>query len=120
MDALLKKMRLDSVEFSIYNKNMNNPELPEPITFEWDEYNKTKIRLKHNTTPEDAEQTFFNERIIIFDQKHSAIEQRYQLLGMNNSNRVLFIVFTIRNNKIRVISARSASKKERSMYDQKI
>ena len=93
--------------------------MPQPITFEWDEYNKTKIRLKHNTTPEDAEQTFFNERLIIFDEKHSAIERRYQLIGTSNGGRILLIVFTVRNNKIRVISARSASKKERNFYGKK-
>ncbi len=99
---------------------MNDPELPEPITFEWDEYNKSKIRLKHNITPQEAEQVFFNERLIIFDEKHSSTERRYQLMGISNATRVLFIVFTIRNNKIRIISARSASKKERSNYGKKI
>ncbi len=107
------------MEFSIYNIDMTDPELPEPIAFEWDEHNRTKIRLRHNITLEEAEQAFFNSRKIIVDQKHSAAEQRYQLLGINNADKILFIVFTIRQRKIRIISARNASKKERGGYGKK-
>lgn len=95
---------------------MSDPELPEPITFEWDRHNTTKIRLKHNITPQEAEQPFFNHRLIIFDERHSMVEKRYQLLGISNTGRVMQIAFTIRNSKIRIISARSASKKERNFY----
>ncbi len=98
---------------------MNELEIPEPIEFEWDKNNQTKIRLKHGITPEEAEQSLFNRRSIIFDTRHSKAEKRYQLLGMSNDGRILFIVFTIRNFKIRIISARSANKKERIDYDKK-
>ncbi len=110
---------LDSVFFLIYNINMLNLELPEPIDFEWDKHNQTKIRLKHNITPEEAEQAFFSYQAIIFDERHSSAERRYQLLGTSNIGRILFVVFTIRGNKIRIISARSAKKKERSNYGKK-
>lgn len=85
--------------------------------FEWDKYNLTKIRLRHGITPEEAEQACFSHQAIIFDQKHSFVEKRYQLMGRSGTERILFIVFTIRNNKIRIISARSASKKERINYE---
>ena len=99
---------------------MNDPEIPEPITFEWDEFNTTKIRLKHGIIPEEAEQPFFNDYWAHFDETHSSAEKRYQLLGANNTGRILFIIFTIRQDQIRIISARRASKKERISYGQKI
>ena len=98
---------------------MNGLELPEPIDFEWDKYNQAKVRLRHNINPEDAEQTFFNYHLVSFDAKHSISEQRYQLLGISNAGRVLFIAFTIRGRKIRIISARNPNKKERNIYGKK-
>jgi len=94
-------------------------DLPQPLEFEWDKHNSNKIRLRHNITPIEAEQAFFDDYSIFFDSKHSTAEKRYQLIGKSNTGKVLFIVFTPRNNKIRIISARSASKKERNNYDKK-
>lgn len=98
---------------------MDSLKLPEPIEFEWNQYNRTKVRLRHNIVPEEAEQPFFNDHLIIFDERHSAGERRFQLLGAANNRRVLFIAFTIRGKKIRIISARSANKKERTNYGKK-
>lgn len=72
---------LTNVEFSIYNISMNDLQLPEPLSFEWDEYKRTKLRLRHNITTEEAEQAFFSEQSIMFDERHSIAERRYQLLG---------------------------------------
>jgi hypothetical protein len=52
------------------------------------------------------------------DEVHSKVEARYYVLGQTNAGRRLFIVFTIRNEKIRVISARDMSKRERMIYEQ--
>jgi uncharacterized protein len=99
---------------------MFDPQFSEPIIFEWDEFNITKIRLKHGITPEEAEQPFFNDSWVELDRLHSSAEMRFRLLGKNNFGKVLFIIFTIRKLKIRIISARSADKKERILYEQKI
>jgi len=96
---------------------MDIVDLPQPLEFEWDGHNSTKVRLRHGIIPEEAEQAFFNYLLLILDEKHSSVEQRYQLVGATNAGRVLFTAFTIRGNKIRIISARSASKKERNNYD---
>ncbi|MBU8849534.1 MAG: BrnT family toxin, partial [Desulfobacterales bacterium] len=48
---------------------------------------------------------------------HSTTEKRYYALGKTNTNRFLFVVFTVRNNFIRVISARDMSRKERKVYN---
>ena len=98
---------------------MDNPQIPEPIIFEWDEHNQTKIRLKHNIIAQEAEEVFFHDKKVKFDQTHSTAEQRYQLVGISNSLRILFVVFTIRGKRIRIISARIANKKERITYGQK-
>ncbi len=51
------------------------------------------------------------------DEKHSNVEKRYYLLGKTQEDRKLFIVFTIRNNRVRVVSARAMSRVERKFYE---
>ncbi len=85
--------------------------------FEWDEWNVQKNWEKHKVRPEECEEAFFNRALVAFDEKHSQEEDRYYLLGETNSGRKLFIVFTIRGDKIRIISARDMSRKERKVYE---
>ena len=86
--------------------------------FEWDKYNINKNWKKHHVAPVESEQIFFNSPFIIAaDLKHSEIESRYYALGRTDRDRKLFIVFTIRGLKIRVISSRDMSKKERDEYE---
>lgn len=85
--------------------------------FDWDEANSEKNYIKHKVSRAVCEQVFFNRPIIIADDEmHSEIERRWYLLGKSDLNRKLFIVFTIRKNLIRVISARNMNKKEREIY----
>jgi len=61
---------------------------------------------------------FFNElRVLVSDEKHSQYENRYYVLGKTNSERKLFIVFTVREYRIRVIPARDMNRKEREIYE---
>ena len=84
--------------------------------FDWDKGNLNKNRLKHNVSSKECEEIFYNKRLVInYDKTHSRIERRFQALGVTDNRRLLFIAFTIRNNKIRVISARDPNKKERSV-----
>jgi len=100
--------------FAIYMKNIFNS----CTAFNWDAGNSTKNWIKHQVSITECEQTFFNEPIIVYEDKgHSENENRYFLLGKTNKNRLLLIVFTIRNHFIRVISARDMSKKEREIYE---
>lgn len=88
--------------------------------FDWDDGNSSKNWLKHQVSKRESEQTFFNEPVIVFqDIQHSESETRFFLLGKTDKNRLLMIVFTIRGELIRVISARDMSKKERSFYENK-
>ena len=86
--------------------------------FDWDKANKYKSLEKHKVEFKECEQVFFNKPIFISkDIKHSKREKRFRCLGKTHNNRLLFISFTFRNNQIRVISARSQSKKERRKYE---
>lgn len=85
--------------------------------FNWDKGNRNKNWIKHKVSDIECEETFFNIPLVVFpDKAHSKTEDRYYLLGETEDNRFLFVVFTIRGNKIRVISARGMTKKERRHY----
>jgi uncharacterized DUF497 family protein len=86
--------------------------------FDWDSGNSEKNWVRHQVTKGECEQIFFNEMIVTTVDKHSQIENRWYLLGKTDSGRLLFVVFTKRQNKIRIISARDMNKKERSYYNE--
>jgi len=99
---------------------MNVPELPEPIVFEWDSGNQAKSLKKHGITNQEAEETFFHYKLVAADQRHSKTESRFGMYGQTGGGKILFIAFTIRNRRVRIISTRPANKKEREIYEQKI
>jgi len=91
--------------------------LPVPLSFDWNKGNIDKNWQKHKVHFKEAEEVFLNKPLsLLRDIKHSQSEERYIALGITNQKRKLHIVFTIRNNKIRIISARNQSKKERKLY----
>ncbi|MBW2654359.1 MAG: BrnT family toxin [Deltaproteobacteria bacterium] len=88
------------------------------LGFDWDKGNVDKNWLKHKVSSVECEQIFFNRPLVVQDDiTHSKIEKRFYALGKTDSKRALFIAFTVRNNFIRVISARDMSRKERKVYD---
>ena len=86
--------------------------------FEWDAWNVKKNEHKHHVTIIECEQIFADPlKRIMFDKLHSSKkETRFILLGSTEVGRVLFVAFTLRNNRIRVISARDLNRKERYLY----
>jgi uncharacterized DUF497 family protein len=85
--------------------------------FEWDRHNSEKIKARHNVTPVECEQVFFNIPVVSGDdEKHSEKENRFYVLGQTDSGRLLFLVFTVRRDKVRIISARDMNRKERRAY----
>ena len=89
--------------------------------FDWDQGNSEKNWIAHRVNRNESEQVFFNEPMIVAeDDKHSQNEKRWYLLGRTDSKRLLLIVFTIRANLIRVISARDMNKKERDIYNEQV
>jgi hypothetical protein len=87
--------------------------------FEWDEGNIKKNWERHRVSHIECEEIFFNRPIIVKkDEPHSTSENRYFVLGKTDAGRLLFIVFTLRGNKIRIISARDMNRKEREIYEE--
>lgn len=100
---------------------MSLPKLGKVLEFEWDEANEEKNWLKHKVSAKEAEDIFYDKkRLLLEDVKHSEKELRFILVGNTKQGRMLFIVFTIRHNKIRVVSCRDANRKEEDFYEKTI
>jgi hypothetical protein len=85
--------------------------------FDWDEFNIHKNWDKHQVPWWECEEVFINEPLVLLeDLRHSETEKRFYALGVATDGRNLFVGFTIRGRKIRPISARDMSKKERKLY----
>lgn len=90
------------------------------VGFEWDEWNIDKSYKKHGITPNEAEEVFLDEDILVLeDTKHSKQEERFEAIGKIIKGSILFLAFTVRGDKVRIISARTANKKERRRYEKK-
>jgi len=91
--------------------------LSSPIEFEWDKHNIEHVG-KHKIEPGECEQVFFNVPLTVeIDLVHSHGEERYFALGKTNMERTLVVIFTIRKARVRIITARDASKKERISHE---
>lgn len=89
-----------------------------PIKFEYDSGNILRSEVKHGITNVEAESGFEDaDKLNFYDFKHSADEIRYFCLGESFMQRVLYIVYHHRKSKIRIISARVASSKNKMLYE---
>ena len=89
--------------------------------FEWDAGNARKSSDRHGVRQAEAEQLFFNEPLLVVeDPRHSVDEPRFHALGRTDQGRLLHVTFTLSAaaTRIRVISARDMSRKERARYAQ--
>lgn len=86
--------------------------------FEWDKGNERKNWVKHKINTKESEDVFFDKHSFTTkDVKHSGLEDRFQILGKTDEGKYLAVYYTIRGYKLRIISARPMSKKERIEYD---
>jgi uncharacterized protein len=89
--------------------------------FEWDDGNARKSNDRHGVSQVEAEQLFFREPLLVVeDPRHSLHELRFHALGRTDQGLMLHVTFTLRAaaTRIRVISARDLSRKERARYAQ--
>ena len=92
--------------------------LPEIIHFEWDRGNIDKSYQKHKVSPKETEEVFISEELFVLpDKKHSKTQKRHIALGKTQEGKIIFVVFRIKGNKLRVISARRMHKKEVLKYE---
>ncbi len=88
------------------------------LIFEWDKKKADQNIRKHGISLEEAATVFGDPfSITIYDPLHSQDEDRSVILGTSNKNRVLVVIHTDRQDRIRIISARKATKKERKQYE---
>lgn len=88
------------------------------LSFDWDQWNVQKNETKHGISSLEAESAFHDPVIQIFDDmKHSDVEKRTIAYSHSAYGNLLTTVFTVRNEKIRIISCRRSSKKEREVYE---
>jgi uncharacterized DUF497 family protein len=86
--------------------------------FQWDEGNSEKNWEKHQVSRLESEQALSNRPLrVAVDEQHSQREPRFYALGQTDAGRRLFLVFTVRVNLIRVITARDMSRRERKVYE---
>ncbi len=89
------------------------------LIFEWDDHKDVSSQRKHGISFEDAQTVFFDEKAIEFhDPDHPIQEERFILLGLSQRLKVLVVCHCYRSDesKIRIISARKATKKEQDVY----
>ena len=102
----------------VYGMTMTDvASVPEFEGFDWSGGNAEKNWKRHRVTPLEAEQVFFNNpRLVGADLAHSREEKRFYALGQTDENRELFLAFTMRARRLRVVSARDMSRRERRGY----
>ncbi|UBF24829.1 BrnT family toxin [Kovacikia minuta CCNUW1] len=88
------------------------------MRFEWDDNKAESNTLKHGITFEEAV-TVFADPYLMFteDSKHSQGEEREWAIGEAENGSIVVVVFTVRGEKIRIISARKATKRECQRYE---
>ena len=89
------------------------------MNFEWEETKATANLRKHKVSFEEAS-TVFEDDLSLTGRNpdHSVGEHRLVTFGMSAENRVLAVAHTERGNKIRIISARPATRAERKIYEE--
>jgi len=89
------------------------------VSYQWD-YRKAASNLKkHGIDFADAVGVFEDERALTVKEHYVANEQRFVTIGMDFLGREVVVVYTYRHNDIRLISARTATKREREAYERK-
>jgi uncharacterized protein len=89
------------------------------LAFEWDGKKAKRNLKKHGVSFEEASTTFSDPLArTIPDPLHSGEEDRFVNLGESRRGRLLVVVFTERGDKLRIISARIATRRERKNYEE--
>lgn len=88
------------------------------LEFEWDPEKAASNFIKHQVSFEAASTVFGDPlSLTIFDPDHSQDEDRYITMGASADGQLLLVSHTDRESRIRIISARLASKRERKAYE---
>jgi len=85
--------------------------------FEWNKEKAEKNIIKHFVSFNEAMSVFDSSVFItVVDEEHSTDEERYISIGLSKNGRLLMVAHTDRDGRIRIISARKATRKEEKFY----
>lgn len=85
------------------------------MDFEWDEKKRSSNIAKHGVDFADTVAVFEDPRLLIMPDEHHG-EERDVAIGMDTGGRLIVVVHTHRKNKVRIISARKATRSEKGQY----
>lgn len=89
------------------------------MEFEWDEEKGKRNLSKHNVSFDEAKTVFLDLlHIEFYDPDHSDDEDRYIIVGESEQQRLLVVSYTERRQKVRLVSAREATRKEKESYEE--
>ena len=89
------------------------------LEFEWSKEKAKDNLLKHNVSFEEAMTVWSDEfAAYLHDPSHSIEEERYLMIGYSSNDNLLYVSFTERDDKIRIISSRKATKSERKRHEE--
>jgi len=94
---------------SLSSTRMHEPE------FDWDDEVEDHIAA-HGVTPEEAEEAVLDPRQIPDVAYSTPTERRHAIIGATEAGRILFVVFTLRRGRVRVITAFNAPRRARLRY----
>jgi len=86
------------------------------LEIEFDEAKAGANLKKHGVSFEEAARALFDERALSMEDPYARGESRFILVGLGDLARLLTVVYTVRRHRIRLISARKASKRETKQY----
>lgn len=91
------------------------------MQFDWDK-NKAESNFKKHGISFDDAVTVFADPYLLFteDYQHSIGEEREWAIGETENGLIIVVIFTVRQEVFRIISARKATKKERKQYESRI
>ena len=89
------------------------------IEFDWDEGNIHKSLIKHGVTDEEVEEIFMTGLAVAIGVQVAPVveEERSAVVGPTSDGKLITVVFTLRDGKIRPISSRSSNRKEKKLYE---
>jgi uncharacterized protein len=89
------------------------------VNFEWDPAKANKNHRKHGVSFPESTSVFGDPLAVTFpDPDHSTFEQRFITVGLSSAGRVLIVSHADRNDRLRIISARKATGRERKRYEE--
>lgn len=89
------------------------------MEYEWDPEKDRINREKHGVSFIEASTVFLDPlHVTVFDERHSIDEYRFRTIGYTTTNRLIVVAHTDRQERVRIITAREATPRERRHYEQ--